>query len=418
MPLTDLQCRSAKPREKPYKLGDSLGLFLLVQPTGGKLWRLKYRIAGREKKLGLGTYPEVSLSDARKGRDHARQMIAEGKDPSLEKQRRKARSLINAENTFEAVAAEYISKRCRDGDQPWSESTKAKAEWLLAELKPSIGRIPVADIIPSDILAAVRKIEARGKLESARRALQFTGSVLRHAVATARLTSDPSRDLRGALLAPKVSHRAAITDPVEFGALLRAIDGYKGNASTLHALRLAPHVFQRPGELRRAEWAEIDLEAAVWTIAAEKMKMRRPHAVPLSKQAVAILSEARAISNPEDRYVFPSVRTPARPISENTLNAALRRLGYSKDVVTAHGFRSTASTLLNESGKWSPDAIERALAHGDSNQIRAAYDRGNRWDERVAMAQWWSDHLDTLRDGGKVLPFAGKRSKNSPGKAR
>lgn len=418
MPLTDLQCRSAKPREKPYKLGDSLGLFLLVQPTGGKLWRLKYRIAGREKKLGLGTYPEVSLSDARKGRDHARQMIAEGKDPSLEKQRRKARSLINAENTFEAVAAEYISKRCRDGDQPWSEATKAKAEWLLAELKPSIGRIPVADIIPSDILAAVRKIEARGKLESARRALQFTGSVLRHAVATARLTSDPSRDLRGALLAPKVNHRAAILDPVEFGALLRAIDGYRGNASTLHALRLAPHVFQRPGELRRAEWAEIDLEAAVWTIPAEKMKMRRLHAVPLSKQAVAILSEARAIGDPEDRYVFPSVRTPARPISENTLNAALRRLGYSKDVVTAHGFRSTASTLLNESGKWSPDAIERALAHGDKDQVRAAYNRGQHWQERVAMAQWWSDHLDTLRDGGKVLPFAGKFTTNSPGKAR
>lgn len=410
MPLTDLQCRTAKPREKPYKLGDSLGLFLLVQPTGGKLWRLKYRIAGREKKLGLGTYPEVSLSDARKGRDHARQLIANGKDPSLEKQRRKARSLINAENTFEAVAAEYIEKRSRDGDKPWSPSTRSKNEWMLSELKPSIGRMPVAEIEPPDILGAVRKIEARGKLESARRGLQFIGSVLRYAVATARLTSDPSRDLKGALIAPKVKHYAAILDPIELGGLLRAIEGYTGNASTLLALQLAPHVFQRPGELRRAEWAEIDLEAAVWTIAPEKMKMRKPHAVPLSKQAVAILSKAREVCNPEDRYVFPSVRTPARPISENTLNAALRRLGYAKEVVTAHGFRSTASTLLNESGKWSPDAIERALAHGDSNQIRAAYDRGNRWDERVAMAQWWSDYLDTLRDGGKVLPFAGKRA--------
>jgi integrase len=408
MPLTDLQCRTAKPREKPYKLGDSLGLFLLVQPTGGKLWRLKYRIAGREKKLGLGQYPDVSLAEARQGRDHARQMILSGKDPSLEKQRRKARSLINAENTFEAVAQEYIDKRCRDGDRPWAERTKAKADWLLSELKPSIGRLPVTEIEPPDILAAVRKIEARGKIESARRALQFTGSVLRYAVATARLTSDPSRDLKGALLSPKVTHRAAILDPIELGGLLRAIDGYTGNASTLMALRLAPHVFQRPGELRAAEWSEFDLDAAVWTIPAEKMKMRRAHTVPLSKQALAILSEARAISNPEDRYVFPSVRTPARPISENTLNAALRRLGYSKETATAHGFRSTASTLLNESGKWSPDAIERALAHGDKDQVRAAYNRGQHWQERVAMADWWSDYLDTLRDGGKVLPFAGK----------
>lgn len=418
MPLSDLECRNAKPRAKPYKMGDSLGLFLLVQPTGGKLWRLKYRIAGREKKLGIGQYPEVSLADARKARDHARQLIADGKDPSLEKQRRKARALVSAENTFEAVALEYISKRSRDGDKPWSPSTKYKNEWMLSELKGSIGRLPVAEIEPPDILAAVRKIEARGKLESARRGLQFIGSVLRYAVATARLTSDPSRDLKGALVAPKVKHYAAILDPIELGGLLRAIEGYKGNASTLHALRLAPHVFQRPGELRRAEWAEIDLEAAVWMIPAEKMKMRKPHAVPLSKQAVAILSEARAIADPEDRYVFPSVRTPARPISENTLNAALRRLGYSKEAVTAHGFRSTAATLLNESGKWSADAIERALAHGDKDQVRAAYHRGQHWAERVAMAQWWSDHLDALRDGGKVLPFAGKRTKNSPGTAR
>jgi len=256
MPLTDLKIRKAKPRAKPYKLGDSLGLFLLIQPTGGKLWRLKYRISGREKKLGLGQYPEVSLADARKGRDHARQLILEGKDPSLEKKRRKTRDLINSENTFDAVAREYIDKRSNDGARPWAERTRSKAEWLLSELSPSIGTIPVSEIEPPDILGAVRKIEARGKLESARRALQFTGSVLRYSVATARLTSDPSRDLKGALLAPKINHRAAILDPVEFGALLRAIEGYQGNSSTLLALRLAPHVFQRPGELRRAEWAE------------------------------------------------------------------------------------------------------------------------------------------------------------------
>jgi integrase len=408
MPLSDVQIRNAQPRDKPFKLADSAGLFLLVQPTGGKLWRLKYRIAGREKKLSLGRYPDVTLSEARKVRDHARQIVAEGRDPSLEKQRRKARSLISSEATFDAVAREYIAHKCKPSKDRWADATRIKNEWLHAQLGPSLGRMPVADIEALDALGALRKIEARGKLESARKAKSFASAVFRYAIATGRLASDPTRDLRDALLSPEVKHHAAILQPTELGALLRAIDGYTGNASTLMALRLAPHVFQRPGELRHAEWSEFDLEAAVWTIPAEKMKMRRAHTVPLSKQALAILSEARAISAPDDRYVFPSVRTPARPISENTLNAALRRLGYSKETATAHGFRSTASTLLNESAKWSPDAIERALAHGDKDQVRAAYNRGQHWSERVAMAQWWSDYLDTLRDGGKVLPFAGK----------
>lgn len=405
MPLTDLQVRNAKPRSKPYKMGDSQGLFLLVQPTGGRLWRLKYRFAGKEKKLALGTYPDVSLSDARKGRDNARELIAEGKDPSLEKQRRKTRARVDAGNTFEVIATEYIEHKSRDGARPWAAATRTKAEWLQAELNPSIGRIPVADVEPADILAAVKRFEAAGKLESARRALQFVGSVMRYAVATSRLASDPSRDLKGALLTPKVSHRAAIIDPVELGGLLRAIEGYQGNASTYLALRLAPHVFQRPGELRRAEWSEIDLEAAVWTIPAEKMKMRRPHVVPLSEQSVAILREAEALRHEDVSNVFPGIRTPARPISENTLNAALRRLGYSKEQATAHGFRATATTLLNESGKWSPDAIERALAHADKDTVRAAYNRGGYWEERVQMAQWWSDYLDTLREGGEVISF-------------
>jgi integrase len=405
LPLTDLQIKSAKPKEKPYKLGDSQGLFLLVQPSGGKLWKLKYRIAGREKKLSLGKYPDVSLSDARRGRDYARQLIADGKDPSLEKQRRKARSLLNSENTFEVVAQEYIEKRTRDGAQPWAPNTRKKADWLLAELTPTIGRLPVTEIEPPDILAAVRRIEARGHLESAKRALQFTGSVLRYAVATARLTSDPSRDLKGALLTPKVTHRAAILDPVKLGELLRAIEGYEGNASTHLALRLAPHVFQRPGELRQAEWAEIDFEEATWSIPAEKMKMRRPHFVPLSRQSLEILILARSIGREDDKYVFPGVRTPLRPLSDNTLNAALRRLGYDKSEVTTHGFRASATTLLNESGKWSSDAIERSLAHGDQNQVRGAYNRGEHWDERVTMMQWWSDYLDQLRDGGEVIAF-------------
>jgi len=405
MPLTDTQIRNAKPREKPFKMGDALGLFLLVQPSGGKLWRLKYRIAGKEKKLSLGVYPDVGLASARKARDSARALIATGKDPSIEKQRRQARMIVNHAGTFELVAMEYFEKRSKDGERPWAKVTRNKAYWLLTELGPTLGQLPVTEIEPPDILAAVRKIEARGNLESAKRALQLAGAVLRYAVATARLTSDPTRDLKGALRSPKVTHFAAILDPVEFGGLLRALNGYTGNWSTLMALKLAPHVFQRPGELRHAEWAEINFAEAVWVIPAEKMKMRRPHTVPLSRQSVAILSEARALGHEDDRFVFPSVRSASRPLSENTLNAALRRLGYTKEKMTAHGFRSSAATMLNESGKWSPDAIERALAHGDTDKVRAAYHRGQHWNERVEMAQWWSDYLDRLRDGGDVIEF-------------
>ncbi len=415
MPLTDAAIRSAKPREKPYKLGDSSGLFLLVQPTGGKLWRLKYRIAGKEKKLGLGRYPETSLADARKARDAARALITAGRDPSLEKQRAKARALIASEHTFDVVAREYIAKRSNDGKNPWADSTRVKNEWLHAQLSPALGPMPVADIEALDALGALRKIEAKGKLESARKAREFASAVFRYAIATGQLASDPTRDLRDALLSPKTTHHAAILDPVEFGGLLRAIEGYQGNASTFLALRLAPHVFQRPGELRRAEWPEIDLEAAVWTIPAGKMKMRRPHVVPLSKQSVAILREAEAVRHDGVGWVFPSVRSAARPISENTLNGALRRLGYTKEQATTHGFRATATTLLNESGRWSPDAIERALAHAEKDTVRAAYNRGAFWEERVEMAEWWSDYLDTLRDGGEVLPFSGSRAKKSRG---
>jgi integrase len=280
-------------------------------------------------------------------------------------------------------------------------------------LTPTIGAIPVATIEPGDILAALRKLERKGNLESARRCLQFASQVLRYAVATARLSSDPSRDLKGALTAPRVKHHAAIVDPVKLGGLLRAIEGYDGDAITRLALQFAPHVFVRPGELRQARWEELDPDGAIWTIPAEKAKMRRPHAVPLSRQARAILDALRGITGGEEGYrgyLFPSLRTRARPMSENTLNAALRRLGYSKDEMTAHGFRATASTLLNESGKWTPDAIERALAHGHSDAVRGAYARGQHWAERVAMAGWWSDYLDTLRKGADIVPFSGRRA--------
>lgn len=409
MPLTDVAIRNAKPREKPYKVGDTLGLFLLVQPSGGKLWRVKYRIDGKEKKLAIGIYPQVGLAEARRRRDAARELVAAGKDPGREKQREKVRSRIQAETTFDAIAAEFCQKRRRDGQKAWAVSTATRSEYLLSLLKGSIGKLPITDIEPADVLIAVRKIERKGQLESARRTLQLAGAVFRYAVATARLASDPTRDLRGALTAPTVTHYGAIIDPARVGELLRAIDGYEGQPITKLAMQLAPHVFVRPGELRHAEWNEFDFEGALWTIPAGKTKMRKDHLVPLSRQSIAILKDLNVLTGP-DGYVFPSIRSRKRPMSDNTINAGLRRLGYSTDEMTAHGFRAMASTLLNESGKWHPDAIERALAHGDSDRIRAAYHRGAHWKERVAMAQWWSDHLDQLRKGAEVVPIkAGKR---------
>lgn len=398
MALSDIVIRNAKPGAKPAKLADGGGMFLLVTPTGGKLWRLKYRIDGREKLLAIGSYPEISLSDARKRREEARALIAKGIDPSREKQREKVKARVQAADTFNAIAAEYCAKRKRDGEKGWSPATATRSEYLLSLLNGSIGRLAIAEIEPADVLTAVRKIEAKGNFESARRTLQLASMVFRYAVATARLRSDPTRDLRGALTAPKVTHYGAITDAKRVGELLRAIDGYEGQGLTKLAMQLAPHVFVRPGELRHAEWGEIDLDGALWAIPAGKMKMGKAHHIPLSRQSVAILRELYSVTGPSG-YVFPSMRTRARAMSENTINAGLRRLGYASDEMTAHGFRAMASTLLNESGKWHPDAIERALAHGDTDKVRAAYHRGAHWQERVEMAQWWSDYLDRLRRG-------------------
>ncbi|MGD9664079.1 MAG: tyrosine-type recombinase/integrase [Novosphingobium sp.] len=409
MALTDIAIRNAKPRAKPYKMGDERGLFLLVQPSGGKLWKVKYRVDGREKKLSLGTYPDVCLSDARKKRDEARELIAAGQDPSREKQREKRRAQKEAGDTFAVISAEYCAKKRRDGKGGWIEHTASRNEYLLSQLTDQVGNLPVSQIEPSDILAAIRRVEAKGNLESARRTLQLGSAVFRYAVATARLASDPTRDLRGALTAPQVTHYGAITDAKGAGQLLRTINEYEGLGLTKLALQLAPHVFVRPGELRHAEWQDIDLDEAIWIIPAEKMKMRKPHHVPLSTQSVALLKEVHSVTGPTG-YVFPSIRTRTRPMSENTLNAALRRLGYAKEEMTAHGFRAMASTLLNESGKWHADAIERALAHGDSDKVRAAYHRGTHWDERVEMAQWWSDYLGQLRNGADIVPISTART--------
>jgi integrase len=297
----------------------------------------------------------------------------------------------------------------RDGQKPWAASTALRNEYLLAQLSQTIGRQPISDIEPADVLAAIRKMESRNALESARRTLQVAGAVFRYAVATARLVSDPTRDLRGALTSPSVTHYGAVTDSTRVGELLRALDGYEGQGITGLAMQIAPHVFVRPGELRHAEWSEIDLEAALWAIPAEKMKMRKAHYVPLSRQSVELFRLVYENTGPTG-YVFTSIRTSSRPMSENTINAGLRRLGYASNEMTAHGFRAMASTLLNESGKWSYDAIERALAHGDSNKVRAAYHRGAHWQERVEMAQWWSDHLDVLRKGADMVRFPARET--------
>lgn len=405
MALSDAAIRAAKPSDRSYKLFDGGGLFLLVNTSGGKLWRLKYRHLGKEQALALGRYPDVGLKDARERRDEARKMIAAGLNPSFEKKRAAIAASVGAANTFKAIAEELIAKRSREG---LKAITTDKMNWLLAQLAPAIGSRPIAEIEPYELLAVLKKVELSGRHETAKRLLAFAGRVFRYAVATTRANRNIAADLQGALISPQVKHHAAILDPESVGGLLRAIDGFDGHPTTKWALRLAPHVFVRPGELRMAEWAEIDLDVAVWRIPGGRMKMNREHVVPLSAQSIEILKEAQELTG-GGRYVFPSVRTHLRPMSENTLNAALRRLGYGSDEMTAHGFRSMASTLLNESGRWSPDAIERALAHGDSDSVRAAYHRGAHWDERVRMATWWSSYLDSLREGGKVLRFERKR---------
>jgi integrase len=401
MALSDTTVRLAKPGETDRKLADEKGLYLLVTAGGSKLWRLKYRLHGKEKKLALGAYPDVGLRDARAKRDEARKAMQAGSDPAVAKREARIAKRVSAANTFEAIAEEYIAKLEAEGR---AVVTIGKTRWLLAKLRPALGTRPISEVSPHELLAVLKASERAGQRETARRLRSFASRVFRYAVATARATVDPAQPLQGALVAPTPKHHAAITDPVLFGGLLRAIEGYTGQPVTQLALRFTAHVFQRPGEVRQAEWSEIDFEKAVWIIPASRMKQRQPHRVPLSRQALSILREAQAL-NDSGPYVFPKLGSPLKPMCENAINGALRRLGYGPADMTAHGFRSTASSLLNESGKWSPDAIERALSHADANQVRAAYHRGVHWSERVEMAQWWSDHLEMLRDGGTILAF-------------
>lgn len=398
MALTDTAIRNSKPKAKPYKVTDSQGLYLLVNPKGSKLWRLKYRMNGVERKLALGSYPEITLAEARAARDAARKQLAHSIDPNSAKRQARIEASIRASNSFSSVAEELIEKKTREG---LAEPTLEKMRWFVKLLGTDFGKRPITEITPQELLHELRKHERRGRLETANLLRSFASRVFRYAVATARAERDPAQLLIGALTTAKVKHFPAITDPTTFGALLRAIEDYQGDPAVMYALKLTPHVFQRPGELRQLEWTEVNFDKAVWIIPEEKMKMRQPHSVPLSRQALAILSDMRSLSG-SGRYAFPSIRTRARPISDNTINAALRRMGYSKDQMTAHGFRTSASSLLNESGKWNPDAIERALAHMVAGSVRRIYNQSAYWRERVEMAQWWSDYLDQLRDSGNA----------------
>lgn len=396
--LSDTAIRNAKPADKARKLSDGKGLYLEVSPSGGKWWRFKYRFHGKEKRLSLGTYPDVPLAKARERRDETRRLLADGKDPGAVRRLEKARKA----DTFEAVAREWVERRFRP--EVSEKHAGQVLQRLESELFPHLGSRPVGAVTPPELLAVLRRVEARGAVELAHRLLQHCGAIFRYALAHGLVERDPAGDLRGALTKTgKDKHHASITDPKKVGGLLRAIDGYDGVFVTRCALRLAPIVFVRPGELRRAEWSEFDLDAAEWHIPAEKMKAGGKHIVPLSRQAVAILRELQPLTG-GCRYLFPSIRTPARPMSENTVNAALRRLGYTKDEMTGHGFRSMASTLLNEQG-WHRDAIERQLAHAPRDKVRASYNYAEHLPERRRMMQAWADFLDGLRKGGVVVPI-------------
>ncbi len=393
MRLSDAKCRNAAPREKLFKLSDGGGLQLWVQPTGSRLWRVAYRYQGKQKLLALGSYPIVTLAKAREARDDAKRLLADGIDPGVH---RKANA-EKAQATFKAVADEYLDKLHKEGR---TENTLNKVGWLLSFAHAEFGDTPIAALDAPAILVALQGVEARGRYETAHRLRSTIGAVFRYAIATGRATIDPTQALKGALVRRPVQSYAAITKPKPFGALLRAIDGFEGQPATHAALKLMPLLFPRPGELRQAAWPEFDLNEGVWTVPSARMKMRLEHRVPLSKQALSVLKDLKAVTG-RSALVFPSVRSVDRPISDGTLNAALRRLGYGKDEVTAHGFRASASTLLNESGKWHPDAIERQLAHVESDDVRRAYARGDHWPERKRMMQWWANYLDTLKKAGR-----------------
>jgi integrase len=396
MPLTDTGVRNAKPGTKPVKMFDERGLFLIVTPAGGKWWRFRYHFDNKEKLLSLGVYPDVGLKDARERRDAARKLLANDIDPGAHRKAQKAARQESASNSFEVVAREWYLKHATTWVASHGDRIIRRLE---RDIFPWIGRRPIADVTAPELLDVVRRIEGRGALETAHRALSNCGQVLRYAVATGRAVRDPSGDLRGALPPPKGEHFSAVTEPDLAANLLRTLDGYQGTLTVSCALRLAPLVFVRPGELRTAEWADIDLEAAEWRFTATKTGTA--HIVPLATQAVAILRELSALTG-NARYVFPSARSNERPMSDNAILAAMRRMGIEKDEMSGHGFRAMARTILDEVLGVRPELIEHQLAHAVRDPNGRAYNRTAHLPERRKMMQTWADYLDLLRNGVNV----------------
>lgn len=392
MSLSDLACKNAKPKGKPYRLADGDGLYLLVQKSGSKLWQLRYRYLEKENILSFGKYPLVSLLDAREKRDDAKRLLIAGINPSAKRKEEKIAALTEARTTFGLIAEEYVR---RMEERKAAASTITKTKWLLEDLASSLAKRPIKEITPAEILQILQKIEKSGRRETARRLRGVIGSVFRLAIVTLRAEIDPTLALQGALQPPKANGRAAITDEKKFGQLLVAIDEYDGWPTLKAALQFLALTCVRPGEVRGATRDEFDRKKAVWHIPAERMKMRAPHDVPLSKQALLTLEEVWPLSE-HGGLVFPSIRSTRRPLSENAMNAALRRMGYSKDEVTAHGFRVTASTILN-ARDYDPDVIEAVLAHQDKNTIRRTYNRATYWEQRVTLMQEWGDLLNALK---------------------
>lgn len=399
MALTDTAIRKAKPSEKPSKLADEKGLYLLLNPNGSKWWRLDYRFDGKRKTLSMGVYPDVSLKDAREKRDEARKQISQGVDPGEHRKATKAARVDSLANSFEVIAREWFAKNKSSWVPGHADKTIRRLE---RDIFPWVGSKAIADLTAPQLLAAIRRIESRGALETAHRALQNCGQVFRYAVATGRASRDISADLRGALPPAKETHLAAITEPAKVAPLLRTFDSYTGSFITKCALRLAPLVFVRPGELRQAEWADIDLEAAEWRYTVTKTQT--PHLVPLSKQAVAILTELKALTG-RGRYVFPGARSNARPMSDNAILAAMRRMDIGKDEMSGHGFRAMARTILDEVLGVRPDYIEHQLAHAVRDPNGRAYNRTAHLEERRKMMQLWADYLDKLKAGAEVIPI-------------
>jgi len=400
IPLSDMKVQKAKSKDKPVTLFDGGGLFLMVTPTGGKLWRFKYRFDGKEKKLAFGSYPEISLLDARKRRDEARSQIAHGIDPGAVRKAQKQAKIEETE-TFEIIAREWQEKFKSKWQEEYADKIMRRME---LNVFPLIGLRPIKNIKAPELLAVLRRVESRDALELAHRIRNLCDQIFRYAVATGRTERNPAADLKGALIPVKEKHRAAITDPKRVGELLRAIDSYQGTFVVQCALKFAPLVFVRPGELRHAEWSEINFENAEWNIPASKMKMKEAHLVPLSRQAIEILRKLHTLTG-TGRYVFPSERSSQRPMSENAILVALRIMGYPKEEMSGHGFRAMARTILDEVLQIRPDFIEHQLAHAVRDPNGRAYNRTAHLNERRKMMQKWADYLDDIKQGAKVLPF-------------